>query len=186
MRFVPIHNRNVFSVIFDNQENDEFHEAFKLWRDLDYLSEYFARNFELLNTSFWKEAGLSTENIDDALDWVTTDALNLRQLIYKLSLNSKNGILPDLDRYFEPLDGQYSFVTSLIPSKGYGVFRPSMIRLYAIKLDSNCYLVIHGGIKLTAIIADTPELNEVLFRKIDSVLEYFKRNGISDVDDLIE
>lgn len=61
-----------------------------------------------------------------------------------------------------------------------------MLRLYAIRIKSNCYLIVHGGIKLTKEIQGTPELNSVLFAKIDRVISYLKAEGVIDETDLIE
>lgn len=66
----------------------------------------------------------------------------------------------------------------------YGTASPTMLRLYAIRVSANCYVVVHGGIKLTKQIQDTPQLKKELFSKIDNVLRFFKANGIIDTEDL--
>lgn len=47
-------------------------------------------------------------------------------------------------------------------------------------------MIVHGGIKLTKEIQGTPELNSVLFAKIDRVISYLKAEGVIDETDLIE
>ena len=61
-----------------------------------------------------------------------------------------------------------------------------MLRLYAIRIEENCYLIVHGGIKLTKEIHDTPALRDELFGKIDNVLLFLKANGILEGEDLKE
>ena len=68
--------------------------------------------------------------------------------------------------------------------KSYGVSSPSLLRLYAIKLDSNCYLIVYGGIKLGDTIQNSPILKDKVFNKIDKVLNYLKINGIEDSEDI--
>lgn len=60
-----------------------------------------------------------------------------------------------------------------------------MLRLYAIKVDKNTYIVVHGGINLSAKISGTPELNKIVFNKIDNAIHFLKDNGIIDVSDII-
>ena len=61
---------------------------------------------------------------------------------------------------------------------------PSLLRLYAIKIDSNCYLIVYGGIKLGTTIQDSPVLKDNVFKKIDQVLSYLRVNGITDSNDI--
>ena len=59
-----------------------------------------------------------------------------------------------------------------------------MLRLYAIRLQPNLYIVVHGGIKLTKKIKDTPTLKKEVFHKIDEAIGYLRRNGIVDLTDI--
>ena len=68
--------------------------------------------------------------------------------------------------------------------KSYGTKSPSLLRLYAIRLDSNCYLIVYGGIKLGDSIQNSPVLKDKVFNKIDSVLSFLKANGITNSDDI--
>ncbi|MBO5700268.1 MAG: hypothetical protein J6R57_02490, partial [Bacteroidales bacterium] len=90
----------------------------------------------------------------------------------------------DFDEYFHFLDGKYKCLWTLEPMKSYGTGMPSLLRLYAIKIDSNCYLIVYGGIKLGATIQDSPVLKDNVFKKIDEVLSYLRVNGIADSDDI--
>lgn len=183
MEIETIVNGTLYSIKFDNKKLNEFEIAFKLWKDMTYLSDFFESNHKLYNSEFWHSRGFET--IDDATAWIANDALELKKLV-KLAVNSLTGQHPDLEDYFEPLMGQYSYVHQLVPSKGYGVKFPSMIRIYAIKIEINCCLMVHGGIKLTADIAGMPDLKAVLFSKIDSVVRFLKENAIDQVNDLNE
>lgn len=70
------------------------------------------------------------------------------------------------------------------PVKSYGTDSPSLLRLYAIRLEANCYLIVCGGIKLGRTIQNSPVLKDKVFNKIDSVLNYLRANGITDGDDI--
>ena len=82
------------------------------------------------------------------------------------------------------LGGKYKCLWSLEPMKSYGTKSPSLLRLYAIKIDTNCYLIVYGGIKLGDTIQNSPVLKDKVFNKIDSVLSFLKNNGIADSEDI--
>lgn len=68
--------------------------------------------------------------------------------------------------------------------KSYGIVRPSLLRMYAIKLDPNSYLITGGGIKLGDTIQNSPDLKDHVLQNIDKVKTWLKQNGISDSNDL--
>ena len=68
--------------------------------------------------------------------------------------------------------------------KSYGTDRPSLLRIYAIKMGANTYLITGGGIKLADTIQDSPDLKDHVLKNIDRVREFLKANGIMDSDDM--
>lgn len=94
------------------------------------------------------------------------------------------GKTPDLDNHFRYLEGKYNYVFEYKPVKSYGVNKPSLLRMYAIRLESNCYVVTGGGIKLSDTIQNSPDLKDHVFRNIDSVRTWLKGNGIVDANDI--
>ncbi len=184
MEIVDIYNDCLYSIQFDEEDLNEFHRVFKEWHDLDYLVKFFSENAEAVNTQFWKDAGLDFNAPELSAQKVIDEANELETYIKELVKNVKHGDTPDLDEYFKFLDGKYKCVCSLAPVKSYGIGQPSLLRLYAIKLDSNCYLVVYGGIKLGKTIQDSPVLKKKVFNKIDNVLNYLKVNGITDSEDI--
>lgn len=68
--------------------------------------------------------------------------------------------------------------------KSYGTNRPSLLRIYAIKMDRNTYLITGGGIKLADTIQNSPYLRDHVLNNIDKVRQFLKANGIMDSDDM--
>lgn len=64
--------------------------------------------------------------------------------------------------------------------------KPTFLRLYAIRLSQNCYLLVFGGLKLSDSIQNSPELKTEVFKRIDLTLAYMKREGITEQEDLME
>mgnify|MGYP007101838917 CR=1 FL=1 len=60
----------------------------------------------------------------------------------------------------------------------------SSVAFDANRLERNCYLIVYGGLKLAKTIQESPVLKDYVFAKIDWVLQYLKREGIGDNEDL--
>lgn len=171
----------LYSVRYDDRKENEYYRLFKEWNDKDFLLGFFRDHAQYLNKAIWNELRNDPEaSAASAIE----DANELEPLIRQLCVNTAKGVTPDLDSLFFPLDGKYSYVWSKIPMKAYGVKSHSFIRMYAIKLESNVYLIVCGGIKLGKTIQDSPCLKDFVIQNIDMALRYLKENGIIDGEDL--
>jgi hypothetical protein len=184
MEIVEIYSNWLYSISFDNEDLNEYQKIFKEWHDIDYLQNFFTANKHYIDTEFWRKAGLYPNNPYKSADRVINEASNLEQYIKYLVSNLEQGLKPDLDSYFKLLGGKYNYIWTLSPVKSYGTFSPSLLRLYAIKIQPNCYLIVAGGIKLCKTIQDSPGLKDFVLQKIDQVIRYLKVEGITDSEDL--
>ncbi|MBD5272882.1 MAG: hypothetical protein HDS42_06440 [Bacteroides sp.] len=184
MEIVEIYQDYLYSISFDEEDLNEYSRVFSEWHDLDYLINFFTENKDFVNTEFWRKAGLNPENPEQSAERVIDEADNLETYIQEIVSNCSSGKKPDFDEYFHFLGGKYKCIWSLEPMKSYGTSSPSLLRLYAIKLDKNCYLIVYGGIKLGDTIQNSPVLKDKVFKKIDAVLSFLKANGITDSDDI--
>lgn len=184
MEIVEIYEDWLYSISFDEEDLNEYHRVFREWHDLDYLVRFFSDHKGYVNTVFWRNAGLDPDNPEKSASRVIDEANNLEMYIRELVANCSDEIKPDFDEYFHFLGGKYKCLWSLEPMKSYGTDTPSLLRLYAIKIESNCYLIVYGGIKLGDTIQNSPVLKDKVFNKIDSVLAFLKANGITESDDL--
>lgn len=185
MKITEIYPGSLFAVHFDEKDQNEYEAAFSLWQDLDYLVGYFAANSGLLESEYWKSIPIPTDYEELALNTIN-ESFDLLNYIQEIAENTAKREEPDFDSFFQDLGGKYKFLRQYIPQKAYGTNYPTMLRLYAIKIEANCYLIVHGGIKLTKEIHDTPALRDELFGKIDNVLQFLKANGILEGEDLKE
>ena len=162
----------------------KYHRIFREWHDLDYLVSFFTENKDYVNTEFWINAGIDPNDPEKSAERVIDEADSLESYIGQLAANCSEGLKPDFDEYFHFLGGKYKCLWSLEPMKSYGTSSPSLLRLYAIKIDVNCYLIVYGGIKLGDTIQNSPVLKDKVFSKIDAVLHFLKANGITDSEDI--
>lgn len=181
MKIIEIIPPYLYSVKYDDEQLDEYHRVFRDWHEVGFLAEFFRLNADYLEQPFWKDYFKEPE---DAAKDVIVDATALERYINKLAENAKNGDTPDFEAYFQPLEGKYIYEWRLIPMKGYGIGKPTFIRLYAIRIAVNCYLMVYGGLKLADTIQNSPGLKTEVFKRIDQTLAFMKREGITEQEDL--
>ena len=182
MDIVEIIPDRLYSIKYDGEETTEYYRLFNdEWTDTDYLMEFFQSHPEFTENEFWGFLGNDPEK---AAAIVLKDANMLELHLKVLAENSDKGVLPDFEDYFKPLNGKYEYDIEHIPVKGYGVLDSTFLRLYAIRFEMNCYLIVYGGIKLNSSIQNTPGLKENVFRKMDMVKHFLVQEGIIDKDDI--
>ncbi|MCC8119598.1 MAG: hypothetical protein LIP09_12745 [Bacteroidales bacterium] len=84
MEIKNIYHNRIFSIQFDGSDMDEYNLAFSLWRDIEYLSNYFERNFGVIDKDFWRENNIPIDSLDEIISWVAKDAVLLEKFIKKL------------------------------------------------------------------------------------------------------
>ena len=111
------------------------------------------------------------------------EAYALEETVRELAKNARDGTTPDFDAYFVPMGGEYVYEWRHTPVKGYGPKKPSLLRIYAIQLEKNCYLITGGGIKYCRTMAESSELSKEL-SKIERVKSFLKECGIDTQEDI--
>ena len=178
---VPIVENRLYSIVYDDAEDGVFDLLFEQWSDVNYLVEFFSRHTEYTENKFWK--GMDNDPERAALS-VIEDASELEPCLIELAENANEEEHPDLDDFFDYLEGDYKYVIRHVSMKGYGMKNPSLIRLYAIKMETNVYIIVYGGIKLKKTIQDSPILKDEVLRRINAVMLFMKENGIIDKEDI--
>lgn len=181
MNIEAIYEPYIYSVKYDDQAVNEYDRLLDAWNDMSYVVDFFERYQSELNNPIWpkylKEPVAAAKCARD-------EAIDLEKLFDQLYQNTLDGKQPDFDSHFKFLDGDFKYVTECVPMKSYGTNKPSFLRIYAIKLQSNTFLITGGGIKLAKKIQDAPELQNHVMRNIKKVREWLISNNIADAEDL--
>lgn len=180
MEIIAIFPPHIYSVKYDDKDSNEYDRLFDEWNDLTSVLDFLMQHKEMLKATVWEKVS----EPELAAKQVLEEAEALELLFEELSSHTANGEEPDFDSHFHYLDGKYKFEMEYAPMKSYGDCRPSLLRMYAIKLDRNTYLITGGGIKLGATIQESPDLQDHVIQNIDVVRTWLKENGIMDADDL--
>ena len=164
MKIVPIFAPYLHSFQFD-EGLDELSRLFDFWTDQEELREHFQIHHEVLE--------FYNVEIEEAIEQTIDNADSL----YDLLSENKNS----LDCLFENLSPNASQTIRLPHSKS----KRKWLRLYAIKIESNYYVITGGAIKQSQKMQDHPQTVEEL-QKLDKCRNYLISEGIFDSDSMID
>jgi len=161
----------------DKSKKDEFRRLFKNWSDPEYLDAFFDKHKLDLQKDFY-----SFISIDDAINRTIDEADTLEQQLIEIAETGKTERLDTLQTLFKPLnkkDEELYPIPDYQKSKVYGELRKSWLRIYAIRLNSNEFVVTGGAIKLTKTMNDREHLKKEL-EKLHLVKQFLISKGIDE------
>ena len=176
VRIFPGKGDGLFSVHFPEKPCDEFLALFDFWRDPELLENFFEDNKTDLQQSRYHYP-----SIDEAVLWTMEEAQSLLKVLYKRAQQGQIEPLSTLQTLFRPLGPSDSRSLSYQRSKVYGRHHKGWLRVYAIRLDANTFIVTGGAIKLTQRMEDRSHTAREL-AKLENVKEFLKRNGMHEGD----
>ena len=158
-----------------NKSNNELAALFQKWNDAEYLWEFFLENREDLKEFF------KIERISEAVEDTINDAEQLERLILTIPYTD------NLDELFVPLGSSDMTIRELSREKAKNWNRtdhPSWLRVYAIRLEKNVFIITGGAIKLTHAMQDRPHTEEEL-SKLNKCRQFLIDSGVFDSDSFI-
>lgn len=167
----------LFAVQFESDNCDAFTLAFRQWNDTEYLEDYFQKNKSDLDSDFYHNSSVE-EAIFSTIDQAIIFESKIREVAETGNFETGNSLQ---DIVFKPLhknDNTYK----LQESKAYGSEVRSWLRLYAVRISAECFVVSGSAIKLTAKMNErTHTLDELA--KLKTVATYLRENGLLEDDD---
>jgi len=177
MRFDSItEDGRLWSVRYENQEDNALFMAFDQWNDIAWLRQFFKENLDDLESYF------HITNVNQAIYDTLDDSEQLECLIMDISPDA------DLEAIFRPLENSRTSEMLLRREKARLQQRPhhaSWLRIYAIRLEKGIYIVTGGAIKLTRTMQER-EHTLLELQKMEQVRKFLLENGIIDEDSFIE
>lgn len=165
---------HLWAVRDEAKEADELTMLFREWSNANYLLDFFLANIDDLQGFF------HVEKISDAIKDTMEDARALERLILDFPYTEQ------LDGLFHPLSLADNRIHELTREKVRNWDRErhaSWLRIYAIRIEPNVYIVTGGAIKLTATMQDR-EHTQIELDKLNACRNYLQQNGIFDKDSL--
>jgi hypothetical protein len=160
MKIVTIFAHHLYAFSFKDK-TDELNRLYDFWTNQKLLRDYFEKNNSVLEF----------ENID--IEEAISETIENAELLFELLSEHKN----DLDRLFEALSTKENDSKFLHKQKS----RRKCLRLYAIKIESNYYVITGGAIKQSQTMQQHPDTNEES-KKLESCRNYLIDNHVFDAD----
>lgn len=167
---------HLWAVKNPDKELDELTSLFEQWNDANYLFKFFRDNIDDLKSYF------KVERVSQAIQDTFEDSDALEELILTFPYTE------ELDTLFKPLDVTDTKSMELTRQKARNWERErhdSWLRIYAIRLEPNVYVVTGWAIKLTRAMQDK-EHTMIELNKLNKCKEFLKRNGVFDKDSFID
>jgi len=180
MKLIPIFISNdsddgLWSIQLDGESQSEFDKFFDLVNDIERLHDFFDKNKGDLHSGFFESITIGVA-ISKTLD----EAEDMENSLYDYSEQGFQGEGATLQHLFKPLNNFEYAITILQKSKAR--VRKGWLRLYAVRLAENCYLVTGGAIKLT------PDMKrehlQYELSKLEQTKQFLQSNGIDYPEDL--
>lgn len=168
MKIVPIFAKRLFAFHYDGEADNAYSSILSLWDDIEYLYSFLKENVQ-----DWPK-GYDMEKL---MDKIINDANLIDDTLYEIIRQPNK----KLDHFFKTLDNnEYQFkILSL--QKG----RQSYLRLYAIRIDEDTFVITGGAIKFHHLMQDREHTKNEL-EKLNNAKYYLKTQGIFDDDSFFE
>ena len=163
--FAEVFPGHLYAVILDKDLENEFDRNLENWTSVEYLRNYASVNKITDQLGFINGITNEVGEIDDAM---------LRVINRDVELNY----------FFRPLSNSEFLDKVLSLQKGkFGLQK--FLRVYAIRIESNCFLITGGAIKLKRTMQEHPETMKEL-NKLHQVKSFLVDEGILDSDAINE
>jgi hypothetical protein len=169
MKIDSIFDKKLFAIRYKGEKQNELRRLLNLWNDMYYLHQFIKENIAD------KPKNITIENL---ISQISDNANEIDDALNELSMNTGKS----LDSFFKPLDNN-EYRLDIILSKQKA--RNNYLRIYAIKVFSNCYMITGGAIKFTLKMPDRPHTKKELI-KIEQCKNYLKENGVIDDESFFE
>ncbi len=164
MKIVDIFAKTLSTFHYDGEADNEYDRLMDNWTDVSYLRKYAKSN--------------AIENVNQFVKDKLKDAEQIQDLLEEITTNKE-----PLEYYFRTLFDNETGIKTLSLQKG--KIERNGIRLYAIKIDENCFVITGGAIKMSQAMQDHPDSNNEL-TKIKTAKAYLQENTIVDKDSFYE
>jgi hypothetical protein len=166
MKIIRIFEDKLFSFQYENEEENEYDRLIELWSDTLYLYEFLKENKQDLPKGY---------SIESLINQIVENSNRIDDVLLNGVENN------NFELFFKSLNNQEYKTKILSKQKG----RKSYLRIYALKIDTNCYVITGGAIKFTLLMEERLHTKNEL-AKIEKCRNYLKENGVTDTDSFYE
>jgi hypothetical protein len=158
VKIIPIFAEKLYAFQYAGEVEDEYTRLRRLWIDVEYLRQYAHQNNITDKKAFIEDIKTSAEHIADLVDEIN---------------ENNNGF----EAFFKPLNNLESGIKVLSLQKG----RRYKLRIYAIKIDENLFVITGGAIKLVFRMDEHDDTKREK-TKLELAKIFLQRSGVFDYD----
>lgn len=184
MKIVPIFvdentGEGLYSFLYDGNSVPEYDRIMNNWSDTEYLTGYFLKNLEFL-----KEPYFDGQSLDNLISLISTEVLEIDDMLQDYSEMGFNQSNVTLQQIFRPLyDEDYRLMVYQRAKTSIDKGKYRLLRIYAVRMGPNAYVITGGAIKLTKKMQDHPETKNEL-EKLESARKYLITHDFLTEEDL--
>jgi len=168
MKIVDIFAYKLFSFHFEGESMSELRKIMTQWYDMSYIYGFLKNHSKDLPKN---------HNIQSLAKKINYDAKKIDETLERIcESNDQN-----LSEFFKPLNNEEYVFQLLSKQKG----RENFLRIYAIRISDDCYVVTGGAIKLTRLMQEREHTTKELNR-LDRCRDFLKGNAIVDEESFFE
>ncbi len=168
MKIISIFADQLFAFQYKNEADNELRRLLTLWNDIAHLYQFVKQH---------KADAPQNVAIPILINQLIDNANDIDDTLNEISTHPDK----NLEEFFKPLDNQEYHIVELSKQKG----RKNYLRLYAIRIDKNCFVITGGAIKFHHLNKDRPHTQKEM-EKIDKCRDYLKDNNVFDADSFYE
>lgn len=168
MKIFTIFEGQLYAFQYKNEDADELSRLLALWNNTAYLYEFVKINKADIPERF---------TIKQIVNQLIKNAEEIDDALYEIFKNPTRS----LEEFFSPLHNLEYQIVELSMQKG----RKQYLRLYAIKIDTNCFIITGGAIKFHHLNKDRPHTQEEMI-KLNRCRDFLKDNDIFDDNSFYE
>ena len=169
MKIVAIFAEKLYSFSFEGES--VFSEMLNKWNDAEYINDYYKDNEQIIENNPYVDCRSKKE----FRERIVSNAEDLDLSLLKLVVSNK------LDDFFEVLSINEPVSKLLSKRKG----KQMLLRIYALKIDKNVFVITGGAIKLTQKMQDHSDTNKEL-KMLDKCRNFLQENRVFDCDSFFE
>jgi hypothetical protein len=165
----------IWSIHLDGSEQSEFDKFFDSMNDIEWLYHFFEENKADLTSGFFGNL-----TVGEVVLKTFEEIEVMEDVLYDYAEQGFAKGNANLQLIFKPLNNFEYGIT--LHQKSKARIRRGWLRVYAIRLSENCYLVTGGAIKLTLDMKRTHLQYELT--KLEQAKLFLRNNGIDYPEDL--
>jgi hypothetical protein len=166
---------NKLYAIKTGKDSDAFTDCFNNWQDATYVFNCFKGKEEAL-LFYGMDKKQAAQQVLKESQQFYLDILNI--------INGKTNATSLDHTIFIPLYPNTDFDLPLLETKAYGTEAgKSFLRMYAIRLNDGCYIVVGGLIKTSKTLQDSKE-GKAILKRIKQVAKFLREKNYTDAFDI--